>query len=98
MSRRRWPRIRTASWRRWPYEPMFDVLRRRGYDWESCNVALAPTQRTRPDGTPAPPFGKIDWLFARGLRCSDPAIIPAVDVEGMAISDHEALAVTIAPA
>ncbi len=81
-----------------PYEPMFDELSRRGYRWQDCNLPLAPTQRTRPDGTPKPPFGKIDWLFARGLRCSDPAIVPAVDAAGVAISDHEALAVTIAHA
>lgn len=80
------------------YEPMFALLRERGYDWETCNVARTPTQRTRPDGTPEPPFGKIDWLFARGLRCSDAAIVPAVDAAGSAISDHEALAVTISPA
>jgi endonuclease/exonuclease/phosphatase family metal-dependent hydrolase len=80
-----------------PYEPMFELLERRGYDWDACNV-MAPTQRTRPDGTPAPPFGKIDWLFARGLDCSDPRILPAVDRDGTAISDHEALAVTIRPA
>ncbi|HMR31434.1 MAG TPA: endonuclease/exonuclease/phosphatase family protein [Geminicoccaceae bacterium] len=81
-----------------PWEPMFAELAGRGYDWRSCNVPLAATQRTRPDGTPKPPFGKIDWLFARGLRCCDPAVVPAVDDAGVAISDHEALAVTIAPA
>ena len=79
------------------YEPMFETLRERGCEWESCNVALVPTQRTRPDGTPAPPFGKIDWLFTRGLLCTEPEIIAAVDDEGIAISDHEALAVTITP-
>ncbi|MEJ1158444.1 endonuclease/exonuclease/phosphatase family protein [Prosthecomicrobium sp. N25] len=79
-----------------PYEPMFDLLARRGYDWEGCNV-MAPTMRTRPDGTPKPPFGKIDWLFSRGLDCRDPAVIPAVDAEGVAISDHEGLAVTVRP-
>jgi endonuclease/exonuclease/phosphatase family metal-dependent hydrolase len=79
-----------------PHEPMFELLRERGYDWESCNVMGAPTQRTRPDGTPAPPFGKIDWLFARGLQCSEPAVIAAVDPAGVAVSDHEVLAVSIA--
>jgi endonuclease/exonuclease/phosphatase family metal-dependent hydrolase len=78
-----------------PYEPMFDLLQRRGYDWETCN-APGPTQRTRPDGTPPPPLGRIDWLFARGLLCSDAATVPAVDTAGIAISDHEVLAVTIA--
>jgi endonuclease/exonuclease/phosphatase family metal-dependent hydrolase len=79
------------------YEPMFAELADRGYDWEGCNVIGARTQRTRPDGTPAEPLGRIDWFFARGLACSDPAVIPAVDDGGVAISDHEALAVTIAP-
>ncbi len=78
------------------HEPMFETLRARGYAWESCNVMDATTQRTRPDGTPAPPFGKIDWLFARGLRCSAPEVIAAVDPAGVAVSDHEILAVAIA--
>jgi endonuclease/exonuclease/phosphatase family metal-dependent hydrolase len=79
------------------YEPMFEELRGWGYDWENCNVMGARTQRTRPDGTPPEPLGRIDWFFARGLECSDPAVIPAIDGEGVAISDHEALAVTIRP-
>ena len=78
------------------HEPMFELLRARGYDWETCNVMGAATQRTRPDGTPTPPFGKIDWLFARDLRCSDPAIIAATDQADVAVSDHEILAVSIA--
>lgn len=77
------------------YEPMFEELHRRDYDWENCNVMGTPTQRTRPDGTPQEPLGRIDWFFSRGLACSDPAVIPAVDEAGIAISDHEALAVTI---
>ena len=32
----------------------------------------APTQRTRPDGTPAPPFGRIDWFFRPGPRLQRP--------------------------
>ncbi|MBI1243708.1 MAG: endonuclease/exonuclease/phosphatase family protein [Alphaproteobacteria bacterium] len=77
------------------YEPMFDLLARNGYDWAGCNAMGVATQRTRPDGTPEPPFGKIDWLFSRGLNCSGAATIPAVDSHGVAISDHEVLAVTI---
>jgi endonuclease/exonuclease/phosphatase family metal-dependent hydrolase len=79
------------------YEPMFGLLCERGYGWESCNLLRVPTQRTRPDGTPQPPFGRIDWLFSRGLRCSAPAVVPAIDSTGQAISDHEALTVAIAP-
>ena len=58
------------------YEPMFAELSRRGYDWESCNVMGAVTQRTRPDGTPAEPLGRIDWFFARGLALQRPGRHP----------------------
>jgi endonuclease/exonuclease/phosphatase family metal-dependent hydrolase len=80
-----------------PYEPMFEVAAGHGYDWRACNALNVPTQRTRRDGTPTPPLGKIDWFLCRDLVASDPATVPAVDSRGVAISDHEALAVTIAP-
>ncbi len=79
------------------YEPLFAHAAARGYGWADCNVPGRPTQRTRPDGTPRPPFGKIDWFLARGLVCREPRVLPAVDARGTAISDHEALAVTIEP-
>lgn len=78
-----------------PHEPLFEVAARRGYDWRSCNTPDG-TQRTRPDGTPAPPHGRLDWFFVRGLEASEPATVPAVDAAGIAISDHELLAVTVA--
>ena len=56
-----------------PFEPMFEVAAAHGYDWRACNALNVPTQRTRPDGTPAPPLGKIDWFLCRGLCASDPA-------------------------
>jgi endonuclease/exonuclease/phosphatase family metal-dependent hydrolase len=77
------------------YEPMFELARGRGYDWEACNVADAPTQRQRPDGTPTAPHGKIDWLLTRGLRAASPTLVPAVDRQGTAISDHEVLTVVV---
>jgi endonuclease/exonuclease/phosphatase family metal-dependent hydrolase len=80
-----------------PFEPMFEVAAAHGYDWRVCNALGVPTQRTRPDGTPAPPLGKIDWFLCRGLVASHPVTLPAIDARGVAISDHEVLAVTIAP-
>ena len=75
-------------------EPMFAVFRDAGFGWYDANVA-EPSCRTRPDGTPVAPFTKIDWFFTRGLDASDPATLAAVDSEGSAISDHEALRVTV---
>ena len=77
------------------HEPMFDVAAAHGLDWSACNVSGATTMRTLPDGRPVEPFAKIDWFFSRGLACSDPQVIEAVDPGCNAISDHEALAVTI---
>lgn len=80
-----------------PYEPMFEVLRDKGFDWRSCNSPGA-TQRTRPDGTPKPPFSRLDWLFCRDLVASHPASHRAVAPDGKtAISDHDALSVQITP-
>ena len=81
-----------------PHEPLFEVAAARGYDWRACNTLGVPTQRTRPDGTPPPPFGRIDWFFSRGLAASDPQTVAAVDAAGVAISDHEVLTVAIRPA
>ena len=77
-----------------PIEPMFAVMREAGFEWQQANLPEA-SCRTRPDGTPEPPFTRIDWFFTRGLEASAPATLPAIDAEGMAISDHEALCVSV---
>jgi endonuclease/exonuclease/phosphatase family metal-dependent hydrolase len=79
------------------HEPLFGILARAGYGWNSAND-FAVTQRTRPDGTPLPPFTRIDWLFTRGFAASRPSTLPAVDAAGAAISDHELLVATVEPA
>jgi len=78
------------------HEPLFAVARDAGFDWKGCNDGKQ-TQRLR-DGEPERPLGRIDWFFARGLAVSEPVTIPAVDAAGHAISDHDALAVTVRPA
>jgi endonuclease/exonuclease/phosphatase family metal-dependent hydrolase len=80
-----------------PHEPLFKVAEARGYDYRSCNTLRTATQRTRLDGTPPPPLGRLDWFFARGLAASAPATVAAVDNQGSALSDHELLAVTVMP-
>jgi endonuclease/exonuclease/phosphatase family metal-dependent hydrolase len=69
-------------------EPLFAVLRGAGYGWNGAND-FAVSQRTRPDGTPEPPFARLDWLASRGLAASEPRTVPAVDDSGAAISDHD---------
>lgn len=78
-----------------PHEPLFARAEAAGYDWRACNDTSRSTQRQK---APSEPGGlRLDWFFARGLEARDPAVIPAVDAAtGAALSDHEAIAVTIA--
>jgi endonuclease/exonuclease/phosphatase family metal-dependent hydrolase len=76
-----------------PYEPLFALIARRGYDWTRCNVPGAPTER--PDELAGRVLGKIDWFFSRGLKASLPAVIPALKADGTPSSDHECLMVQI---
>lgn len=71
-------------------EPLFALFKQAGFTWTTTNQC-DPTCRTRPDGTPSPPFTRIDWIFVRGLTGFDSATLPAVDAEGSAISDHDAI-------
>jgi endonuclease/exonuclease/phosphatase family metal-dependent hydrolase len=75
------------------HELLFAVFEAAGYDWRRANQPSA-TERTRPDGTPKPPFRKIDWFFTRGIAASQPRKIAAVDAQGSAISDHDMLTLT----
>jgi endonuclease/exonuclease/phosphatase family metal-dependent hydrolase len=76
------------------YEPMFGVMQQASFGWRTAND-MAATQRMRPDGRPLPPFRRIDWLFTRGLTASAPRTVAAVDAEGAAISDHDAIVAEI---
>ncbi len=79
-----------------PYEPLFAIAEAQGFDWRAGN-GRGPTQRPK-DGAAGRPLGRIDWFFTRGVTAADPATIAAVDGTGAAISDHELISVTIAPA
>lgn len=77
-------------------EPLFAVAARNGFTWEGANVPV-PTTRRRAWQAEPPPARKLDWFLSRGLRVGAPAVHPAVDAAGRAISDHELLTVAIEP-
>jgi endonuclease/exonuclease/phosphatase family metal-dependent hydrolase len=77
------------------YEPMFALLKDAGYDWRTANTPQA-TERMRPDGTPEPPYRRIDWFFTRGATVERAFTAAAVDAAGTAISDHDVLVTDIA--
>ncbi len=74
-------------------EPLFDLARRRGYDWDSPNRA-APTTR-RSTWSAGRGDEQLDWFAARDLRVSDPAVVPAISEDGTPLSDHELILVTL---
>ncbi len=79
-----------------PHEPLFALAERHGYDWRGCNALGASTERRARAGGSVRGALALDWFFARGLEVSEPAVIDAVDpAAGAALSDHEAIAVTI---
>ena len=77
------------------YEPMFALFGEAGYDWRTANTRQA-TERMRPDGTPEPPYRRIDWFFVRGAAVQRAFDAPAIDSARAAISDHDALVIDIA--
>ncbi|MCX5571057.1 endonuclease/exonuclease/phosphatase family protein [Kaistia nematophila] len=79
-----------ADWLAGPqkHELLFAVMAEAGFDWQDGNTADA-TLRMRPDGTPLPPYCRIDWLLSRGLDASNARTVPALDKAGNAISDHD---------
>ncbi len=79
------------------FEPLFDLLRERGYEWQAANDLQRPTQRWHPGEEKPGALGKIDWFFARGLDLLATATRPALDEDGRTLSDHELLSVTIRP-
>ncbi|PVE25535.1 metal-dependent hydrolase [Microvirga sp. KLBC 81] len=76
------------------YEPFFADLRDAGFSWAAANLA-SPTQRDGPSKKHPRPFGKLDWFFVRGIAAEDPQVIPALDSQGQAISDHEMIIVDL---
>ncbi|HET6305045.1 MAG TPA: endonuclease, partial [Myxococcota bacterium] len=78
------------------HEPLFAAAERAGFDWRHGNAEES-TERRREPPPSARGTLKLDWFFARGLSASDPAVIPAVDAAGAALSDHDAIAVTVMP-
>jgi endonuclease/exonuclease/phosphatase (EEP) superfamily protein YafD len=78
------------------HEPLFAVAERAGFDRRACNAAGS-TERRREPAPSARGTLKLDWFFARGLAAWDPEVIAAVDETGAALSDHEAIGVTVAP-
>ena len=78
-----------------PFEPLFEAAQDFGYDWQTCNHLDHPSQRTRPDGTPEPPLGKLDWFLTRDLAALDSQTVAAVAPGNRAISDHDLIKVNV---
>jgi ribosomal protein S19E (S16A) len=49
----------------------------------------------RPDGTPRPPYRKIDWFFTRGAAVRRAVTVAAIDATRSAISDHDVIVIDV---
>jgi len=75
-------------------EPLFADLRSAGFAWTKSNL-VHPTQRTSPMEKPKLPFGKLDWIAVRGVTAENTQVVPALDEQGRALSDHEMVTVDL---
>lgn len=78
-------------------EPMFDLLRQRGFEWRHANLPLAPTGRGGPPGIEGRACRRL-WFFARGLVCDEPKLLPARGGGGLPMGGHDAISLRIRPA
>jgi endonuclease/exonuclease/phosphatase family metal-dependent hydrolase len=76
------------------HEAMFARFSEAGNDWRTANTRSA-TERMRPDGTPQPPYRKIDWFFTRGAAARRAVTVAAIDATRSAISDHDVVVIDI---
>jgi endonuclease/exonuclease/phosphatase family metal-dependent hydrolase len=76
-----------------PYEPLFEAAAVRGFEVEAANAAEQ-TMRLSADQRPGSLL-RLDWLLVRGLEVVDRSTVPAIDLEGQVISDHDAVTATL---
>jgi len=78
------------------HEPLFALAEARGFEWRGCNAVGSSTERRTRGEASRRGVLALDWFFTRGLEVSEPEVIDAVDPRiGTALSDHEAIALTI---
>ncbi len=91
-----WAAIKARTLDPVAYEPLFEVVREAGFAWDGAN-RIAPTVRETPQSGPRRyPDLKLDWFFTRGLKVAGARTVPALDRDGMALSDHDLILVDIA--
>ncbi|HEX5327505.1 MAG TPA: endonuclease/exonuclease/phosphatase [Acetobacteraceae bacterium] len=76
-----------------PREPLFSLTKRRGYNFDACNLA-GPTTRASV-WSESEATRQLDWFCTRGLTTEAPEIIPALAPDGTVLTDHELILVTI---
>jgi endonuclease/exonuclease/phosphatase family metal-dependent hydrolase len=78
-----------------PHEPLFALAEAAGFDWLACNALGEPTHRIEKESLSTRGQLKLDWFLCRGLQGEAPCVYDAVDERGVALSDHEAIAVGV---
>ncbi|MEL6572393.1 MAG: ATP-binding cassette domain-containing protein [Pseudomonadota bacterium] len=75
-------------------EPSFTHFTNAGFSWVSSNT-VGMTTRAAPGKPVRHPLKKLDWLFARGVTATAPAVWPALSERGDYLSDHELITTRI---
>lgn len=76
-------------------DPFFDHARKKGYQWGDYNTGKPTSRVSRNINAVQQDKARYDWFLGRDLHPSDAENIDAIDEAGRAISDHDAIAITI---
>ncbi len=90
-----WAEIRARTLDPVAHEPLFDVVRAAGFEWDKANQTKPTVRETPQSGPRRYPELKLDWFLTRGLIVENPRTIAAVDAQGTALSDHDLITVDI---
>jgi len=78
----------------WREETLFQAAERQGFSWEG-NADGDTTRKSRLTRFPERTM-KLDWFAHRGVAKMKSDIVPALDTEGTALSDHELIIAKVA--
>ncbi len=76
-------------------ESLFREAERCGFAWQEANTREPTSRPSRIPNRLQQSKARFDWFFVKGIQPQEPCVIPAVDKDGMPLSDHDAIAINL---
>lgn len=79
----------------WQHEQFFHDFQITGFNWKCCNILQATSRHSPIPNAAQQNIAKYDWFFSKNIQTIDNEIVPALDISGQAMSDHDAICTTL---